>query len=302
MRGARAGHLRSVRLHLLRDGRRVLLRRELRREWGLLRGLPGGVRADALIRRDTFDAMHFRFVLKKSASDRTVVSSDSSTPCPSSDARATSRDARASAGGTARASMSSRASWSGSSVPGDVRRRRRASPSRSRRPSASSLATALALCVASALPARVSAQRDCVIQGAVAIFMVYQAENPDAVFFSEDGCLAGGGRGNGCCPGSKCAVCEPNTVQSAGGKEMRWNSCMCEPCEPGAAVPRGHALVRPCPASCQQVRGQTQCDPCPPGTFNSQVGRSSPCERYHRGRTPPRTYARREATPRRTAA
>ena len=58
MRGARAGHLRSVRLYLLRDSRRVLLRRELRREWRLLRGLPGGVRADALIRRGTFDFMH----------------------------------------------------------------------------------------------------------------------------------------------------------------------------------------------------------------------------------------------------
>ena len=55
----------------------------------------------------------------------------------------------------------------------------------------------MALCVASSLPAPASAQTDCVIQGAVAIFMVYQAENPDAVFFSEDGCLAGGGRGNG---------------------------------------------------------------------------------------------------------
>ena len=137
----------------------------------------------------------------------------------------------------------------------------------------------MALCVASSLPAPASAQTDCVIQGATAIFMVYQAENPDAVFFSEDGCLAGGGRGNGCCSGSKCAVCEPNTVQSAGGKELRWNSCVCEPCEPGTAQFRvGMRVCEPCPAGWyQQVRGQTQCDACPPGTFNGDVGRSTPC-------------------------
>ena len=75
----------------------------------------------------------------------------------------------------------------------------------------------------------VDAQGDCMPQGSVAIFMVYQAENPDSVFFSEDGCLAGGGRGTGCCAGAQCRVCEPNQVTSAGGKLMRWNSCQCEP-------------------------------------------------------------------------
>ena len=49
----------------------------------------------------------------------------------------------------------------------------------------------LLLLAASIHPA--DAQGDCMPQGSVAIFMVYQAENPDSVFFSEDGCLAGGG-------------------------------------------------------------------------------------------------------------
>jgi hypothetical protein len=46
-----------------------------------------------------------------------------------------------------------------------------------------------------------AAAQECTAQGNVAIFMVFQAENPDIVFFSENGCLAGGGRGSGCCQG-----------------------------------------------------------------------------------------------------
>ena len=153
------------------------------------------------------------------------------------------------------------------------------------------MATALALCVASALPARVSAQRDCVIQGAVAIFMVYQAENPDAVFFSEDGCLAGGGRGTGCCAGAQCRVCEPNQVTSAGGKLMRWNSCQCEPCPPGSVQFRvGQNTCIECPAGWYQpVAGQTNCIQCPPGTFNPSRGRSATCSEC-----PPGTYSKSE--------
>ena len=189
---------------------------------------------------------------------------------------------------TARGSMSPRASESETSIPGARRGRRRAFPTRSRRPSALASTHLLALGVVSALIASASAQTDCAIPGAAAIFMVYQAEIPDAVFFSEDGCLAGGGRGNGCCPGSKCEVCEPNTVQSTGGKEMRWNSCVCEPCEPGTAQFRvGMRTCEACPEGWYQLgQGQTQCEPCPPGTFNSQVARSTPCEKC-----PPGTYS-----------
>lgn len=135
------------------------------------------------------------------------------------------------------------------------------------------------LCLASSLPTPTHAQ-DCVPQSSSAIFMVYQAENPDAVFFSEDGCLAGGGRGNGCCRGSKCAVCEPNTKRSSGGKEMSWNSCLCEPCAPGSAQFRnGMTKCEPCPVGWYtRLAGQTQCDPCPPGTFNGDFGRSTLCD------------------------
>ena len=105
----------------------------------------------------------------------------------------------------------------------------------------------------------VDAQGDCMPQGSVAIFMVYQAENPDSVFFSEDGCLAGGGRGTGCCAGAQCRVCEPNQVTSAGGKLMRWNSCQCEPCPPGSVQFRvGQNTCIECPAGWYQpVAGQT---------------------------------------------
>ena len=147
----------------------------------------------------------------------------------------------------------------------------------------------LALCVASSLPAPASAQTDCVIQGATAIFMVYQAENPDSVFFSEDGCLAGGGRGTGCCAGAQCRVCEPNQVTSAGGKLMRWNSCQCEPCPPGNVQFRvGQNTCIECPAGWYQpVAGQTNCIQCPPGTFNPSRGRSTTC-----GECPPGTYSK----------
>ena len=69
---------------------------------------------------------------------------------------------------------------------------------------------------------------------------------------------------------------------------MRWNSCVCEPCEPGTAQFRvGMRVCEPCPAGWyQQVRGQTQCDACPPGTFNGDVGRSTPCDPC-----PPGTYS-----------
>lgn len=147
--------------------------------------------------------------------------------------------------------------------------------------------TLFLVCLASTLLTPTTAQ-DCVLQGSVAIFMVYQAENPDSVFFSEDGCLAGGGRGNGCCSGSRCAVCEPNTVQSTGGKEMKWNSCLCELCEPGTAQFRdGMNDCEPCPIGWYtRLNGQTQCDPCPPGTFNAELGRSVPCDLC-----PPGTYS-----------
>ena len=137
----------------------------------------------------------------------------------------------------------------------------------------------------------VDAQGDCMPQGSVAIFMVYQAENPDSVFFSEDGCLAGGGRGTGCCAGAQCRVCEPNQVTSAGGKLMRWNSCQCEPCPPGSVQFRvGQNTCIECPAGWYQpVAGQTNCIQCPPGTFNPSRGRSATCSEC-----PPGTYSKSE--------
>ena len=111
--------------------------------------------------------------------------------------------------------------------------------------------------------------QDCTIQGSVAIFMVYQEENPDSVFYSEDGCLAGGGRGSGCCPGAQCRVCEPNAVESTSGKQMRWNSCLCEPCPPGArstapvrtrawSVPRDGTSARRARRSASSAPGHVQ--------------------------------------------
>jgi hypothetical protein len=148
-------------------------------------------------------------------------------------------------------------------------------------------------------PAR---SQDCTIQGSVAIFMVYQAENPDQVFESADGCLAGGGRGTGCCPGARCAVCEPKAVNSTGGKIMRWNACMCESCPPGSVQFRvGQNACVECPAGWYQPSlGQTECVPCPSGTFNPAGGRSENCVPC-----PPGTYSRsdilayREATTKR---
>jgi len=159
------------------------------------------------------------------------------------------------------------------------RRRRRNDPVSRTRLVASFVTTLSAWTIACSLPASTVAQ-DCVVQGSVAIFMVYQEENPDAVFFSEDGCLAGGGRGNGCCPGSKCAVCEPNIVQSTSGKQMKWNSCACQPCDPGTVQFRaGRNACEPCPAGWyQRERGKTQCEPCPPGTFNGDTGRFTTCD------------------------
>ena len=76
-----------------------------------------------------------------------------------------------------------------------------------------------------------------------------QEENPDSVFYSEDGCLAGGGRGSGCCPGAQWRVCEPNGVGSTSGRQMRWNSCLCEPCPAGSVQYRaGMNTCVECPA------------------------------------------------------
>lgn len=153
--------------------------------------------------------------------------------------------------------------------------------------SSSALAVfALAALASSPSPARA---QDCTIQGSVAIFMVYQEENPDSVFYSEDGCLAGGGRGSGCCPGAQCRVCEPNAVESTSGKQMRWNSCLCEPCPPGSAQYRaGSNTCVECPAGWyQRAQGQTECEQCPPGTFNPTEGRAEDCSLCPRG-----TYSR----------
>lgn len=136
--------------------------------------------------------------------------------------------------------------------------------------------------------ATISAQ-ECTAQGNVAIFMVFQAENPDTVFHSDDGCLAGGGRGSGCCSGAQCRVCESNQVTSISGKQMNWNSCVCEPCPPGTVQFRaGRQECVECPAGWYQPQeGQTECIQCPAGTFNPKVGRFEPCLMC-----PPGTYSK----------
>lgn len=133
--------------------------------------------------------------------------------------------------------------------------------------------------------------QECTAQGNVAIFMVYQAENPDSVFLSEDGCLAGGGRGSGCCSGAQCRVCEPNQVTSTSGQQMNWNSCVCEPCPPGSVQFReGSQECVQCPAGWYQpFQGRTECIQCPTGTFNPRVGRVEECVVC-----PPGTYSKSE--------
>ena len=116
----------------------------------------------------------------------------------------------------------------------------------------------------------VDAQGDCMPQGSVAIFMVYQAENPDSVFFSEDGCLAGGGRGTGCCAGAQCRVCEPNQVTSAGvsscaGTRASANPARRETCSSGWARTRASSAP---PGGTSPWRGR-------PTAYSARRGRST---------------------------
>ena len=103
----------------------------------------------------------------------------------------------------------------------------------------------------------VDAQGDCMPQGSVAIFMVYQAENPDSVFFSEDGCLAGGGRGTGCCAGAQCRVCEPNQVTSAGVSSCAGTRASANPARRGA---------------CSSGWARTRASSAPPGRVPARGG------------------------------
>jgi hypothetical protein len=143
------------------------------------------------------------------------------------------------------------------------------------------LARAVSLLLAAALSLlpRVARAQECTPLSSISIFMVFQEDNPDQVFFSENGCLSGGGRGTGCCAGSECAVCEHNQVTSVSGKTMKWNSCMCEPCKPGSVQFRvGQSACVECPAGWYQpLEGQTECQQCPSGTFNPSTGRSENC-------------------------
>ena len=98
----------------------------------------------------------------------------------------------------------------------------------------------------------------------------YQAEYPDSVSF-EDGCLAGGGRGTGCCAGAQCRVCEPNQVTVAGVSSCAANSCQCEPRRPPGSVQfrvGQNTCVGSAPPGGTSSYGQTNCIQCPPGTFN----------------------------------
>ena len=99
------------------------------------------------------------------------------------------------------------------------------------------------------------AQSTCVGQGQTAIFVAFSENAPDAVFKSDDGCLAGGGRGVGCCPGSVCRDCQDqiNVVEVQGATvELAYFSCTCEACAVGTVQP---------------LEAQTSCVPCPAGWF-----------------------------------
>ena len=156
------------------------------------------------------------------------------------------------------------------------------SPRRRDRPSAR-IGLFFACIAALSATARVAfAQSTCVGQGQTAIFVAFSENAPDAVFKSDDGCLAGGGRGVGCCPGSVCRDCQDqiNVVEVQGATvELAYFSCECDACAVGTVQPlEAQTSCVPCPAGWfQDVTGQSACKPCPVGTFSTAIGNSIGC-------------------------
>ena len=146
-----------------------------------------------------------------------------------------------------------------------------------------------------ALAVNARAQEDnCVASGQTAIFVQFSENAGTAVFQSDDNaCLAGGGRGVGCCPGSICDVvkcrlpCKDGSGESVdcavdGATEdanAGFYQCPCEPCPTGTVqgLSSKHACVE-CPAGWyNSEKGQATCTPCPVGTFSSRVANPTGC-------------------------
>ena len=165
--------------------------------------------------------------------------------------------------------------------------------SRARRCVVSVLIVVVVLVLGLALDAR--AQEDnCVASGQTAIFVQFSENAGTAVFQSDDNaCLAGGGRGVGCCPGSICDVvkcrlpCKDGSGESVdcgvdGATEdanAGFYQCPCEPCPTGTVqgLSSKHACVE-CPAGWyNSEKGRATCTPCPVGTFSSRVANPTGC-------------------------
>ena len=126
----------------------------------------------------------------------------------------------------------------------------------------------------------------CTRAGRSAIFLTFQKENPDAVLPADDGCTVGGGRGEGCCDGSRCFVCDYQEVTNqVTNRTAKWFQCLCENCPLGEAQPRqGNRLCVPCPKGWYaDLTGSKYCKPCPAGHFNPLPGRGNPCEKCKAG-------------------
>ena len=83
-------------------------------------------------------------------------------------------------------------------------------------------------------------------------------------------------------------MCEAQQVTSTSGKQMNWNSCLCEPCPAGSVQFRqGRQVCVQCPPGWYQpFLGRTECLQCPAGSFNPKIGRSATCQLC-----PPGTYS-----------
>ena len=121
----------------------------------------------------------------------------------------------------------------------------------------------------------------CTEAGRSSIFLTFQEENPDAVLPAEDGCTVGGGRGEGCCSGTRCFVCEyQEVINQVTNRTARWFQCECELCPAGQAQPtQGNRACETCPPGWfADERGAEFCKPCPAGHFNPDEGRGKPCD------------------------
>ena len=123
-----------------------------------------------------------------------------------------------------------------------------------------------------------TATTTCVEPGERAIFVSYSENAPDAVFktVDGDGCLAGGGRGFGCCPGS---VCPRENCAAEENVTQKFYTCRCEPCARGTAQPlAARSACVDCPAGWYgDVEGAATCKPCPIGTYSNRVKNTVGC-------------------------